>query len=141
MFSGSHIKKKLEEIAGEVESIIQILPNAVEWKTKVQEYRLTSQDVKEILQKAFAHHELSLKPQTVQNGKPILGIARDTLLRARELKGKTKDSASQREQALCQAKKSEDKTQRERAVLQMVAYTSMEVSRATREASHYQRST
>jgi hypothetical protein len=55
-------KNKVEEITQTVESIIRIVPKAIEWTAKTQEYSLIPEDVKEILQHAFIRQELSPKP-------------------------------------------------------------------------------
>lgn len=104
-------EKKVEDITRRLESTIRIVPKAVEWEAKTQEYRLTPEDVEENLQNAFIYHEPSLKPQPGQNDKPILGIAAHALRRAMEFKDKDKDGTFRREEA----------------VLRMVAYASMEV--------------
>jgi hypothetical protein len=112
-------EKIVEDITQRLESAIRIVPKAVEWEAKTQEYRLTPEDVEESLQNAFVYHESSLKPLPEQNDKPILGIAAHTLRRAIEFKAKNKDGAFRREEA----------------VLRMVAYASMEVSITAGEAT------
>ncbi|PVH68423.1 hypothetical protein DL98DRAFT_522768 [Cadophora sp. DSE1049] len=112
-------KDRVEEITQKVESTIRIVPKAVEWTAKTQEYSLTPEDVKEILQKAFVCQESSPKPQPEQNDKlpPILEVAAKALRRARELEDKRGTS------------------RRGVAVLRMVAYASMEVSIVAKEAT------
>lgn len=112
-------KDRVEEITQRVESTVQIVPKAVEWTAKTQEYSLTPEDVKEILQKAFVRQESSPKPQPEQNDKlpPILEVAAKALRRARELEDKHGTS------------------RRGVAVLRMVAYASMEVSIVAEEAT------
>lgn len=110
-------EKKVEDITRRLESTIRIVPKAVEWEAKTQEYRLTPEDVEETLQNAFVYHKPSLEPQSGQNGKPILGIAAHALRRAMGFK--VKDATFRREEA----------------VLRMVAYASMEVSITTGEAT------
>lgn len=112
-------EKKVEDITRRLESTIWIVPKAVEWEAKTQEYRLTPEDVEENLQNAFVYHKPSLKPQPGQNDKPILGIAAHALRRAMEFKVKDKDGIFRREEA----------------VLRMVAYASMEVSITAEEAT------
>lgn len=113
---------KVEDITKRMESAIQIVPKAVEWAAKTQEYSLTPDDVKEILRKAFVRQESSSEPQPEQNGKlpPILEVAAKALRRARELEEKHGTS------------------RRVVAVLRMVAYASMEMSIVAKEATDKQ---
>ncbi|CZR52111.1 uncharacterized protein PAC_01988 [Phialocephala subalpina] len=116
-------KDKVEKITQRVESTIRIVPKAVEWTAKTQEYSLTPEDVKEILQNAFVHQKSSPKPQPEQNDKlpPILEVAAKALRRAKELERGT----SRREVAVLRGV----------AILRMVAYASMEVSIVAKEAT------
>lgn len=112
-------KDKVEEITQRVESTIRIVPKAVDWTARIQEYSLTPEDVKEILQKAFVCQKSSPKPQPEQDDilPPILEAAAKALRRARDLEDKHGTS------------------RREVAVLRMVAYASMEVSIVAKEAT------
>jgi hypothetical protein len=118
-------EKKVEDITRKLELTIRIVPKAVEWEAKTQEYHLTTEEVEKNLQNAFVYHEPSLKPQPGQKNKPILGIAARTLRRAMEFKVKDKSGTFRREEA----------------VLRMVAYAAMEVSIATEEATDKEVST
>jgi len=113
---------KVEDITKRVVSAIQIVPKAVEWAAKTQEYNLTPDDVKAILRKAFVRQESSPEPRPEQNGKlpPILEVAAKALRRARELEEKHGTS------------------RRVVAVLRMVAYASMEMSIVAKEATDKQ---
>jgi hypothetical protein len=112
-------EKKVEDITRKLELTIRIVPKAVEWEAKTQEYHLTTEEVEKNLQNAFVYHEPSLKAQPGQKNKPILGIAAHALRRAMEFKVKDKSGTFRREEA----------------VLRMVAYASMEVSIAAEEAT------
>jgi hypothetical protein len=118
-------KEKVESITQSVKSTIWIVPEAVEWIPKTQLCSLTPENVQRILQKAFVLDGSSLKQQPGQDDKlsPILKIAAKALRRARELHTP------------------EGTFRREVAILQLVAYASIEVSVATGEATARQVST
>jgi hypothetical protein len=115
-------KDKVESITESVKKTIQTVPKAVEWIAKTQHYRLTPEDVKMVLQRAFVNDESSSIQQSKQVDKlpPILGIAAKALRRAAELKDEDGDF------------------QREEAILRMVAFASMEVSIVAEEATEDQ---
>jgi hypothetical protein len=117
-------KEKVESITQSVKSTIRIVPEAVEWIPKTQLCSLTPENVQRILQKAFVLDGSSLKQQPEDDKlSPILKIAAKALRRATELRTH------------------KGTFRREVAILQLVAYASIEVSVATGEATSRQVST
>jgi hypothetical protein len=109
---------KVESIARSVESIIRRVPKAVEWIAKTQKHRLTPEDVKMILRRAFFGLPSSIQqPEQVDKLPPVLGIAAKALRRAQELKDEAGDF------------------RREEEILRMVAYAAIEVSVVAKEVT------
>jgi hypothetical protein len=118
-------KERLESINQSVMSITRVVPEAVEWISKIEQCSLTPENMQRILQKAFVFDGSSLKQQPEQDDSlsPILKIAAKVLRRRKELH--TVDRTFRREEA----------------ILQAVAYALIAVSVATGEATIKQVST
>jgi hypothetical protein len=100
--------KKVDSIGESVNSVVRIVPKAVEWVAETKKRTLAPEDVKRILRRAFVHD----KSSSIHKSKlpPILTIATQAFHRANELQ------------------KRPDDFRREEAILRMVGYATVNVS-------------